>query len=181
EGEIAMNRNRFGLGGAVLITMLLVGGGKPALAQNSPQRPRYVWTEKEAIVARAPELIAAPQVVDARWSPNGSRLVLVRKSPAPDATQIQNPPNVRVLLWSSRSRRTIEVWKRPMTLLYVDHLDWMNQGENVVLSLHWEESVTQTGPNGLPIQVPVERYEALFVDAVRGQVRSYSIPQLVTL
>src|SRR5260221_2595589 len=120
-----------GIGLAVMIGLVMIGlvGGQASQAQNTVMRSRYVWTEKEAIVARAPELIAAPNVLGAQWSPNGTRLVVVRQSPLPESADPHTPSQISVLLWSSGSRRATEIWKRSLALPSIrltDRIQWMS-------------------------------------------------------
>src|SRR5580765_1658225 len=111
-----MNRRLRGQWVSCLIVMFALVGGQAGKAQEVWQRPRYVWTEQGAILMGAAELVAAPKVLGAQWSPGGNRLVVVRQSPLPVLSDPQTPSQVSVVLWNSGSRRAVEVWKRSLIL-----------------------------------------------------------------
>jgi hypothetical protein len=82
----------------------------PALAGVAPMengqgllgglaRPRYVFTDREAVLMMTPEFVAGPTTVRATWSPD-SRFVLayrvyLRELPPPSPQRLTVPPDDR--------------------------------------------------------------------------------------
>ncbi|MCH8274463.1 MAG: hypothetical protein IH851_06720 [Armatimonadetes bacterium] len=125
--------------------ILAVAGATPqANPIQGPTLRDAILTENEGFLLLPAEVVCAPRVETAVWSPDGRYVlsvctddqmrpefmeqVLSGKRPGPDV-----PPGfVSLNLWSAQTRRTKEIWKAPIAGTYVGTPAWL-PGSDVAL------------------------------------------------
>lgn len=134
-----------------LVVLLLPGtllAMQAARPPSSQERPRHVFIEREAFVLLVPEVVAGPAVEWAEWS-SDSRYVLaqrefVRALPFPG----QEPDgDVSLVLWNARTRRSVEVLKRPLKDTNIEQKGWLPGSGVAFIVYSWAQKV---GTNVVP-------------------------------
>ena len=111
-----------------------------------------VFTEREAVMVGSRELVAPPEVVDGKWSPDGRYAIIVRRyARLPDP---QNPPKQfqwSIVVWNHRQRRAVEVWKGIGGEKLVSDIQWMAGAPVALLKMYggqrqiaedvWDDSI----------------------------------------
>src|SRR4051794_1889593 len=101
-----MRRTRWTLLALILVTPALPAAGqkrRPGTLIQAGRRVRYVYTDHEALLLMPPELVAAPFVRSASWSPD-SRYVLAQCEYG-RVTSLVTPPDggeVGLVLWRAK-------------------------------------------------------------------------------
>src|SRR6266567_4057947 len=96
--------------------MAAMGVGATLLAGAAPraERPRYLLTDREGFVLREAELIAAPLVTAAVWSPDGRYLLAVRQEKlSPPLTEPVPSGALSLITWNRGTGRSRVIWQRP--------------------------------------------------------------------
>jgi hypothetical protein len=154
-------------------------------AAPTRERPRFVLTEREAYLFAPAELVAAPTVQGAVWSPNARYVLAIRHDmgPVPPPGLISSPTGgpptgeVSLVLWNRAARRSREVWKKRAVEGTVKSVYWL-PGTSVALA---EAAWTEPAPPGAPQQEGVPpgstvRRVVLRLDATGGQVTALPMP-----
>ena len=105
-------------------------------AAQIPPKDNYVLTESDAYILMPPEIATGPIVKRAVWSNDGRYLLVERESnpltqailkdiAAGNPTAKTPTPDVSLLVWSSESRKTTEVWKSAMGQGGVEEIHWL--------------------------------------------------------
>jgi hypothetical protein len=132
-----------------------------AAAPGPEELPRYVLTDREAFVLQEPALVSAPPVQTAQWSGDGRFVLVVRQLPERKGQPI--PSELSLQLWSRRTGRLQELWKRPPGLQHVEQIAWLPGTATALVPLAW---IQTTG------DMPAIKQTLLRVDAARGQVQA---------
>ena len=111
-----------------------------------------VFTEREAVMVGSRELVAPPEVVDGKWSPDGRYAIFVRRYAR--VSDPQNPPKQfqwSILVWNHRQRRAVEVWKGSGGEKLVSDIQWMAGAPVALLKMYagqrqiaedvWDDSI----------------------------------------
>jgi hypothetical protein len=146
----------------LIATLGLVAALMGRAAPRSSELPRYLLTDREAFLLRDAELVVLPPVAAAEWSPDG-RYVLAAREQRP--SESVGPPSgeISLVLWSRRTGRSQELWKRPPAIQAMDQIDWLPRQNAALVLFSWLQT---TGDKPVPHRV------LLRVDAARAQVRT---------
>lgn len=170
--------------GIVLALWLLASR---AVAQG-PRMDRIVLTDQEAFGLLPAELVAAPTVREAKWSPDGRYALLVRETmritPEMLREAAQPPPSVRkpppgeisLVLWNSRERRADVVWKAPFGMGNVEQFHWL-PGSGVALAsvsrMTPQKPASPVAPGTAPQELQFVHERALLrIDGATGKARA---------
>src|SRR5947209_20558009 len=97
-------------------TLLAAQAPRPGTLTPGGQLVRYVFTDHEALLLMPPELVSPPGVLRgmAQWSPD-ARYVLARREVLRLTSLTSRPSEgeVSLVLWSAKTRRSVEIWKQP--------------------------------------------------------------------
>ena len=136
---------------------------------------KFLLTETEAFLLLPPEIVAGPVVKRAVWSGDGTLLLAERHDTVdPEFLKViaaglnpKAPPPLQsgLLVWNSRSRKTVEVWKGPIGASGIESITWLPRS-SVALAKVWQN---HSSPNHPGRQERVER--VLRISAVAGQAR----------
>jgi hypothetical protein len=153
---------------ALAAGIVLSAGWVFSRAQMLNTPPKYLLTDKSLVMLSAPQVVAGPVVLDAKWSPDGVRVAAVRRTERPVLdSAIQE---MHLVLWSA-GRQSHEIWHNEITLESLPHVAWLSS-EIVTVEMTWSDKVQTTDANGRVALTPVLRQGVLWVDAARDQVRT---------
>jgi hypothetical protein len=124
--------------------------------------PRYLLTRREAFVLGPAQVIAPPAISRAEWSDDSQYVLAIRgdKPPLPIAAGPVSEP--ALVLWSRRTGRSQEFWKRPVGRERVDELGWLPQTHMALMI------VKSAGP---PAHRSATRQTLFEVDPLHRRVR----------
>ncbi len=141
-------------------------------AQTGHVSPKYLLTDKKLVLLSAPQIVAGPVVLDAKWSSDGVHVIAIRKT---ERTVLDNVlPVAHLVLWSA-GRQSHEIWRKEMALASKPHVAWLSN-EIATVELEWGEEVQVTDASGRVTSAPVLRQGVLWVDAAHDQVKM--IPEI---
>ena len=141
-------------------------------AQTLNIPPKYLLTEKHLVLLSAPQVVAGPVVLDAKWSPDGVRVAAIRST---ERYMLDSPvPELRLVVWSA-GRQSREMWRMDMSPDAMPRVAWITP-EIVTVELKWHEKVQGLDPAGKVIWSDMPHQSVLWVDATRDQVKT--IPEI---
>lgn len=154
------------IGLACALACLLSTVWRPGSAQSLNPLPKYLLTEKNVVILTAPQVVAGPTVLDAKWSPDGVRIAAIRRT---QRFALDTPiEETHLVLWSA-SKQSHDVWGREMMLTAGPHLSWLTP-EICTVELKWTELVRGTDANGQVVITPVPHQGILWVDSAHDRV-----------
>jgi hypothetical protein len=137
-------------------------------AQTLRTPPKYVLTDTSVIVLSAPQVIAGPIVLDARWSPDGVQVAAVRRT---ERYLLDKPiREMRFVLWNA-ARQSRELWRMDMEPDVLPRIVWITPTVATV-ELKWSEVTQSVDPSGKPILTGTPHQSVLWVDTTREQVKT---------
>ncbi len=137
-------------------------------AQRVNTPPKYLLTDKSLVLLTAPQLVAGPVVLDAKWSPDGVRVAAIRRT---ERLVLDRPVNeMRLVLWS-KGRQSHEIWQREMDIENQPHVAWISPAF-VTVEMQWSDRVQTTDAGGRSALVPTLHQGILWVDVTREEVRT---------
>jgi len=145
--------------------MAAMGVGATLLAGAAPraERPRYLLTDREGFVLREAELIAAPLVTAAVWSPDGRYLLAVRQEKlSPPPTEPVPSGALSLITWNRGTGRSRVIWQRPAGAQMISQIEWLPGTHAALIVLNWLAS---------PPPQPEPRKTLFWIDAAHGQTR----------
>lgn len=117
--------------------------------QTNTERPRVVLTDREAFLLADAEMIAGSEVTGLAPSPEGRYVLAVRtrrELPALLSAPGQEPPggDVSLVLWNSRTRSAVPLWRRPLGTGSIQAIAWLSGSDLALITAR----VSQTLPGG---------------------------------
>jgi hypothetical protein len=144
-----------------------MGAGASVLTGAPPRPavgPRYLLTDREAVILPDAALVSAPAVSTAAWS-SDSRYVLAARQAMPLTPPAQQLPSgeLSLVVWNRGTGRSQEIWKRPAGVQRVDQLDWLSHTHMALMVVGWIQPTPEH---------PASHRTLYWVDAVHGQTRA---------
>lgn len=114
--------------------------------------PRCVLAGDDAWLLAPAEMVAAPAVLDAKWSSDGGYLLASRMAARVQLPPIQNisdgsapPPepkgNLSLVLWDQLAGYAREVWSQPLGKETIRQFTWLSGTDIAMVSLTWDEKI----------------------------------------
>jgi hypothetical protein len=140
---------------AATVATTLLAGAAP--------RSHYLLTDQEGFVLGDAELVAAPPVTSAVWSPDGRYLLAVRQEKllAPGPEPLPSGA-LSLIAWNRGTGRSRVIWQRAAGPQTISQVEWLPATRSALIVLNWLAPAPEQ---------PEPRKTLLWIDAAHGQSR----------
>lgn len=137
-------------------------------AQSLNPLPKYLLTEKNVVILTAPQVVAGPTVLDAKWSPDGVHIAAMRRT---ERFALDNMiQTMHLVLWSA-GKQSQEIWQTDMTPSAMPRVAWLSP-ETCTVEIKWKERVQGTDANGNVDWHETPHQSILWVDSAHDKVKN---------